>query len=191
MQFTILLSLAASAAAQAHIAARQTDATASFPGNIGCATAALGLISSLPTPPPAIVSDAITNPQTNPCSFTPPSSLSSAYSVYSSELLSWASANEGELASVISECPEISSYASMVPICSTAVEGALGSALGGSTSGASAAESTGTSGGSSGTESSSAPTGSSTGAGGDSGASRQGGAAAVALAVAGAVAAVL
>jgi hypothetical protein len=187
MQFTILLSLAASAAAQAHIAARQTNnpsASLDVPGGLGCATAALGLISSLPTPPPAIVSDAITNPQTNPCSFSAPSSLSSDYSRYSSELLSWASANEDELASVISECPQISSYASMVPICSTELNGALSSVLGNATGSATDAT------GSTGTETSAAPTGSTTDAG-DSGASRQGGAAAVALAVAGVVAAIL
>lgn len=93
-----------------------------------CQSAALDVIGSIPTPPPALVSDVAENPQTDPCStYEAPSSLSSDYASYSSEVISWYSSHESDLVSALSACPELSSYASLLPVCSTAYSGALSS----------------------------------------------------------------
>ncbi|KAI9152226.1 hypothetical protein HJFPF1_09453 [Paramyrothecium foliicola] len=200
----VFASLAASAAASANLMAlpqvkrglspRQTESLP-LPTNAECATAAISLLGSLPTPPPAIVSDVATNPQTDPCSFNTPSALTSEYSSYSSELLSWVSANEGDLSSVLSQCPELSSYASQVPICSTAYP-ALANATATTPGGSSATESSGSdSTGAAGSDASGGSGSDATGSDGssatptgESGASRQTGAALFALAAAGLVA---
>ncbi|KAF5632751.1 infection structure specific [Fusarium sp. NRRL 52700] len=93
-----------------------------------CQTAILDVYKTLPTPPPAIVSDITENPQTDPCSFSTPASLSKEYASYSSEIVSWYSKNEDEINSALSECPELSQYATAVPVCATAALGGKGGA---------------------------------------------------------------
>lgn len=103
---------------------RQTDVTGGI--STECQTALLEVYSSLPSPPPEILSDAIENPQTDPCSFSTPASLSEEYASYQSEVLSWYSENEDEIQSVLEECPILSQYATMVPVCPTDLGGAGG-----------------------------------------------------------------
>ncbi|KAH7486783.1 hypothetical protein FOMA001_g4088 [Fusarium oxysporum f. sp. matthiolae] len=63
---------------------------------------------------------------TDPCSFSTPASLSKDYASYSSQILSWYSKNEDEIKSALSECPELSQYATAVPVCATAALGGKG-----------------------------------------------------------------
>jgi hypothetical protein len=129
---TSLLATAVSANFMAHPLMKRDllapRATAPAVGGITeeCQTAILDVYKTLPTPPPAIVSDLTENPQTDPCSFSTPASLSKDYASYSSQILSWYSKNEGEIKSALSECPELSQYATAVPVCATAALGGKG-----------------------------------------------------------------
>lgn len=105
---------------------RQTDVTGGI--STECQTALLEVYSSLPSPPPEILSDAIENPQTDPCSFSTPASLADEYSSYSAEVVSWYAENEDEINSVLEACPILSQYATMVPVCPTDLGGAGGGA---------------------------------------------------------------
>ncbi|KFA77449.1 hypothetical protein S40288_03126 [Stachybotrys chartarum IBT 40288] len=175
MQTTLLLAaLAASAAQASNLLPRQTGLDLPIPTDLslGCATGALPLLGSMPTPPAELVSDASANPQSDPCSFETPSSLSSQYGSYSSEFYSWLSANEDDIQSVYADCPELTSYAALAPICSTELDRLLSGVT------------------QTGTPTESAGEAAETEEGG-SGAARNGGAAAAALAVAGLVVAVL
>jgi len=90
-----------------------------------CQSAVLDLAQGIPTPAPEIVSDLLENPQTDPCSFSTPASLSAEYSSYSADIISWYGENSGDIMSAIKECPELAQFASMVPICTaTATEAA-------------------------------------------------------------------
>ncbi|CAM1503178.1 Fc.00g079540.m01.CDS01 [Cosmosporella sp. VM-42] len=122
--------LAATASAQANfmlhaemkreiLQPRQTDGSISTE----CQTALLEVYSSVPTPPVAIISDLAEHPQTDPCHFSTPASLSKEYASYSSEVVSWYSANQDEISSALSECPILSQYATAVPVCATGAGG--------------------------------------------------------------------
>ncbi|CAG7557918.1 unnamed protein product [Fusarium equiseti] len=90
-----------------------------------CQSAVLDLAQGIPTPAPEIVSDLLENPQTDPCDFSTPASLSSEYAAYSADIISWYGENSGDIMSAIKECPELAQFASMVPICTaTATEAA-------------------------------------------------------------------
>jgi hypothetical protein len=82
-----------------------------------CQSAVLDLAQGIPTPAPEIVSDLLENPQTDPCSFSTPASLSSEYEAYSSSILSWYGKNQDDIMSAVKECPELSQFASLVPVC--------------------------------------------------------------------------
>ncbi|PNP78006.1 hypothetical protein FNYG_08732 [Fusarium nygamai] len=129
---TSLLATAVSANFMAHPLMKRDllapRATAPAVGGITeeCQTAILDVYKTLPTPPPAIVSDITEHPQTDPCSFSTPASLSKDYASYSSQILSWYSKNEDEIKSALSECPELSQYATAVPVCATAALGGKG-----------------------------------------------------------------
>ncbi|KAH7191867.1 uncharacterized protein B0J16DRAFT_331875 [Fusarium flagelliforme] len=82
-----------------------------------CQSAVLDLAQGIPTPAPEIVSDLLENPQTDPCDFSTPASLSAEYSSYSADIISWYGENSGDIMSAIKECPELAQFASMVPIC--------------------------------------------------------------------------
>ena len=144
---TAVLATAASANFMAHAEMKRellqprATATDSSDGiSTECQTALLDIYSSLPSPPPEIVSDAVEHPQTDPCSFSTPASLSKEYASYSSEVVAWYSSNQGEIQSVLSECPILSQYATMVPVCET---GAAGGAVATATDGSAVATETG------------------------------------------------
>ncbi|KAF3057695.1 hypothetical protein CFAM422_012209 [Trichoderma lentiforme] len=105
-----------------------------------CASEALSFVKTIPTPPPAIVSDLTKNPQTDPCKVSFPSSLSAEYSSYSSEVVSWLNGHKDELTSLASDCSVLSSYTSLVNVC-TADGGSSGSGSGPNTASAAPTES--------------------------------------------------
>lgn len=115
---------------------RQTDATASADP---CLKALATVYANAPTPPPKVVSYEMTAPaQTDPCSVSVPSDLSSDYASYTSAVLSWVDANSASIASAMSQCSTLTDLSTAVPVC-TATGGGGGS-RGGS-------QATGTSGG--------------------------------------------
>lgn len=126
-----ILSLVASASAALDVRAILPRATATSGGDLSkCATEALSIVSSLPTPPPAIVSDLTEHPQTDPCKISIASSLSADYSSYEAKVLSWFSSHQDELTSLASECSALSSYTSLVPVCSNSLLNAAGATTG-------------------------------------------------------------
>ncbi|KAL6913722.1 hypothetical protein ACHAPO_002179 [Fusarium lateritium] len=93
-----------------------------------CQSAVLDIAQSVPTPAPEIVSDLLENPQTDPCSFSTPASLSSEYGAYSSSIIAWYAKNQDDIMSAVKECPELAELASLVPVCeasATAVPSSL------------------------------------------------------------------
>ncbi|RSL97816.1 hypothetical protein CDV31_012882 [Fusarium ambrosium] len=100
------------------LAPRATDSVAGLDKE--CQEAIMEVYKTLPTPAPEIVKDLTEHPQTDPCSFSTPASLSKEYASYSSEVLGWYSKNEAEIKSALEECPALSKYANAVPICSDA-----------------------------------------------------------------------
>jgi hypothetical protein len=139
---------------------------------VSCTTDVLKILTSLPTPPARLLT---ATALTNPCSATVPDSLTSDYSSYSSRLSSWYDGHSSEISSIFSDCPELRSLASSLPVCATSF---LGGALqtGGSTT---------TTGSETSTETSTSTTSTTTG-----GAARETGAAVAALAAAGLLAAI-
>ncbi|KAM6478329.1 hypothetical protein HDV62DRAFT_400805 [Trichoderma sp. SZMC 28011] len=105
-----------------------------------CASEALSFVKTIPTPPPAIVSDLSKNPQTDPCKVSFPSSLSAEYSSYSSEVVSWLEGHKDELTSLASDCSVLSSYTSIANVC-TAGGDSSGSGSGPNTASAAPTES--------------------------------------------------
>lgn len=191
MQSKILLSTLLASAASANFMAHpnmkreiEARATATATGILSdqCQSAILDVYSDVPTPPAEIVSDLLDHPQTDPCHFSTPASLSKEYASYSSEVVSWYDKNKGALSSALSECPALSSYATGIDACETG----SGSGSKSSSDSGSEAKATGTSGSdkasATGSSSSSSPTGA---------ASRQTGMAVAAMAVAGFVVALL
>ncbi|KAH6894716.1 hypothetical protein B0T10DRAFT_258917 [Thelonectria olida] len=94
----------------------RATATATSPFD-DCQLAIFSAYSDVPTPPSAIISDALEHPQTDPCDFTTPASLSKEYKSYSSEIMSWYTDHSKEIADAVSSCPSLSQYASIVPTC--------------------------------------------------------------------------
>ncbi|KAH8694521.1 hypothetical protein BGZ61DRAFT_478128 [Ilyonectria robusta] len=193
MQSKILLSTLLASAASANFMAHpnmkreiEARATATATGILSdeCQSAILDVYSDVPTPPAEIVSDLLDHPQTDPCHFSTPASLSKEYASYSSEVVSWYDKNKGALSSALSECPALSSYATGIDACETGSGSGSGSKA--SSDSGSEAKATGTSGSdkasATGSSSSSSPTGA---------ASRQTGMAVAAMAVAGFVVALL
>ncbi|KAH7134587.1 hypothetical protein B0J13DRAFT_84957 [Dactylonectria estremocensis] len=77
-----------------------------------CQTAVLDLYDDVPMPPSDIVSDLLENPQTDPCDFTTPASLSDEYASYTSEVSSWFEEHKDEFSSAIKDCPALTEYTS-------------------------------------------------------------------------------
>lgn len=167
--------------------------------NPSCTSALLGLYDSIPTPPARLVS-AVGAEGGNPCSVTVPPSLSSDFSDYQSSIGSWYSDNSEDVSSALSDCPELSSLATLLPVCATSFLGG-GAVSGSGTDTASSASSTGDSSTSSGgsatsqqtTETNTDPSASATGASATGtetdAAPKETGVALAALAAAGAIAA--
>ncbi|KAH6982373.1 hypothetical protein EDB80DRAFT_592866 [Ilyonectria destructans] len=157
----------------------EARATATATGILSdeCQSAILDVYSDVPTPPAAIVSDLLENPQTDPCSLHTPASLSKEYASYSSEVVSWYDDNKDALSSALSECPALSSYATGINVCETGSGSGSGSGSDATATGTSGSDSA-----SSTSESNSDTTGA---------ASHQSGMAMAAVAVAGFVVAIL
>ncbi|KAK7421270.1 hypothetical protein QQZ08_010047 [Neonectria magnoliae] len=123
---TLLATAASAAEFMAHpLMKRELDARATMDdlsatgiSSPECQTAVLSAYKDVPTPPSAIVSDLLEHPQTDACKFTTPASLSKEYKSYSSEVMSWYSKNEDEIASALEVCPALSDYTGIAP-CST------------------------------------------------------------------------
>ena len=161
---------------------------------VSCTTDVLKILTSLPTPPARLLTATALS---DPCSATVPDSLTSDYSSYSSRLSSWYDGHSSEISSVFSDCPELRSLASSLPVCATSF---LGGALqtggttttttGSSTSTTSGSSSSSTSTGTSTSSSSSSSTSTSTTSTTTGGAARETGAAVAAMAAAGLLAAI-
>ncbi|KAH8172245.1 hypothetical protein LIA77_09013 [Sarocladium implicatum] len=118
------------------IQARATDTPDISDISDECRTAALDLVKTIPTPGPKIQSDALKNPQTgDPCDFSTPSSLSSEYSSYSEELVSWLSGHTAEVSSAYAACSDIADLGGdALAVCSTEIPELAGSATEGADS---------------------------------------------------------
>lgn len=193
MQSKILLSTLLASAASANFMAHpnmkreiEARATATPTGVLSdkCQSAILDVYSDVPTPPAEIVSDLLDHPQTDPCHFSTPASLSKEYASYSSEVVSWYDHNKDALSSALSECPALSSYATGIDACETGSGSGSGSKS--SSDSGSEAKATGTSGSDKASATGSSSSSSHTGA-----ASHQSGMAVAAIAVAGFVVALL
>ncbi|KAJ9137768.1 hypothetical protein NKR19_g8101 [Coniochaeta hoffmannii] len=129
-------------AAKRDLSARQTqtddDPTATATDTASgddCLDGLMSIYSSLPTPPPEILSWEESATFTDPCSVSVPASLSSAFSSYEDEALSWYTQHSSEIFAALSQCPELSSIASGAaggdaPVCTadaTAGPGGAGS----------------------------------------------------------------
>ncbi|KAI0016910.1 hypothetical protein F4780DRAFT_635950 [Xylariomycetidae sp. FL0641] len=80
------------------------------------------MYTELPLPPPDLLSQITTMTlPADPCatpSFT--GQASSEYASYTAEVVGWYASHSAELASALSACPQLESYANAVPVCSTA-----------------------------------------------------------------------
>jgi hypothetical protein len=77
------------------------------------ATACLGEIeavgSSFPMIPKELVGLTDIKPIANPCDYTPPAAMATAFSSFEKDLLSWVSENWPKVTSALSKCPSLSS----------------------------------------------------------------------------------
>ncbi|RYO81389.1 hypothetical protein DL766_001794 [Monosporascus sp. MC13-8B] len=116
-----LLSTTAFAAAASafvpNLQARQTGTTGFSEECQSAMNDVMPLYSSMPTPPPAVMSAITASPAADPCA-TPDLSGSalSQWESYTSEINDWASSNSAALQSALQECTEFTQYAS-VPVC--------------------------------------------------------------------------
>ncbi|KAI0133005.1 infection structure specific protein [Xylariales sp. AK1849] len=102
------------------IEARQTASL-----DVACQSAiasVLPIYSELPSAPADLLTATLPSDPCETPSFT--GSLSSEYSSYTSEVLVWYTSHSDELLSALASCTELSSYASQVPVCSSAASGA-------------------------------------------------------------------
>lgn len=102
---------------------RQTDVEKAFTNlpnlSPSCTSALKSVYGTLPTPPANLLT--AVGGGHNPCSITVPASLHSEYTSYSSEIGSWYSHNSHGLSSALSHCPELSRYASLLPVCASSL----------------------------------------------------------------------
>ncbi|WYZ45856.1 hypothetical protein EsH8_IX_000081 [Colletotrichum jinshuiense] len=83
-----------------------------------CLNALATVYANAPTPPPKVVSYEMTAaPQTNPCSIALPSELSADYASYTSQVLSWVSANSASIASAVSVCSTLTDLTTELALC--------------------------------------------------------------------------
>ncbi|KFH43012.1 hypothetical protein ACRE_062290 [Hapsidospora chrysogenum ATCC 11550] len=97
-----------------------------------CTKALLSVFRSLPMPPAELASAVLGGQggagagggHHDPCaSLTVPSTLSSEYSSYSTELSSWYEGHSQSVSSALSDCPDLSEVASRLPVCATSYLG--------------------------------------------------------------------
>ncbi|KFG77820.1 hypothetical protein MANI_004480 [Metarhizium anisopliae] len=134
---TVLAALAGTAFA-ANLQPRQTD--------LGAATQCLDLLKTIPTPPPDLTKEWMTNPPKDYCSISIPASLSKDWSSYTSSASSWVKAHSSDLA----KCPGGGQVTAKSPLDCKAGSGSgtqatatSGSATSGSATGASQPTKTG------------------------------------------------
>ncbi|KAK3386526.1 hypothetical protein B0H63DRAFT_137170 [Podospora didyma] len=110
MRSNIFLILPAFAAAAAAIQPlpRQTSSS-SDPKASACLAAIESVGSSFPTIPRELVGMTDINPITDPCNYTPPAAMATAFSSFSTVLASWVSENWPKITSEVEKCPSISS----------------------------------------------------------------------------------
>lgn len=133
-------------AVKRELVARQTATPTAGAGGDGadaeCLSALMGLYSTIPTPPPEVLSfagDAATATG-DLCTLSIPETIKPAYSSYEAEVVSWLKDNEKGISSALDECPQYSAMAesalnSAAGACSTAPAGGAGGAGSGSGSG--------------------------------------------------------
>ncbi|RYP09975.1 hypothetical protein DL765_008244 [Monosporascus sp. GIB2] len=117
---TLLSTTAFAAAASAFVPNLQARQTGSTGFSEECQSAmndVMPLYSSMPTPPPAVMSAITASPAADPCA-TPALSGSalSQWESYTSEVKDWASSNSAAIQSALQECPELTSYGG-APVC--------------------------------------------------------------------------
>lgn len=111
---------ASDAAPQDRREALEPRATVSLPDvPKKCSTEVMDLLGSVPTPPVDIITKILGDPPSDLCSFSTDASLSKDYSSFSNKVVSWLSSNSDEVSSIYSNCPAVSSYASMLSGCNT------------------------------------------------------------------------
>lgn len=102
--FLLLLLPLAFASHIPHVPRQTTPAEAS-----ACLAAVMAVGSTFPTVPPELVGITDVSPITNPCDYTPPAAVATAFSSFESVLLSWVSENWPKVTSALEKCPAISS----------------------------------------------------------------------------------
>ncbi|KAK8920299.1 hypothetical protein H634G_02529 [Metarhizium anisopliae BRIP 53293] len=141
MQTKTVLAVLAGTAFAANLQPRQTD--------LGAATQCLDLLKTIPTPPPDLTKEWMTNPPKDYCSISIPASLSKDWSSYTSSASSWVKAHSSDLA----KCPGGGQVTAKSPLdCkagsgsgtqATATSGTQATATSGSATGASQPTKTG------------------------------------------------
>ncbi|KAI1081690.1 hypothetical protein F5B20DRAFT_588280 [Whalleya microplaca] len=82
-------------------------------------TEVMPLYSDLPTPPPVLLTMSLPS---DPCATpTLTGDDASQFNSYTSEVLVWYSSHSAELSSALASCSDLASYATNVPVCSSAV----------------------------------------------------------------------
>lgn len=106
MHSLFLASLLPALVAASHLqhAPRQTEA----PDAASC-LAALTSIGNPPPIPEEFASMTAVEPMADPCNYTPPATLASAYSSYSTAAMEWMSQHGAEVTSVLEQCPDLAS----------------------------------------------------------------------------------
>ncbi|KAL6851375.1 hypothetical protein ACO1O0_008503 [Amphichorda felina] len=108
---------------RALVEARQTNGLPNLEPS--CTSALKGLVDTLPTPPPDLIT-AFGGGQNDPCTATVPDTLSSDFSSYSSEVGSWFTQHSQSISSALSKCHVLSQYATKLPVCATSYLGGGG-----------------------------------------------------------------
>lgn len=139
--------------------ARQTESSAPTATSGGlsdaeCQATLLSIATELPVPDGDLLAWEQSQTDTDPCSLTDvPSSLSSQYTSYTNDVLSWYAESSSELFSAFSACPQYAGAVSEVAVCTSSLS-AEATTTGGSASSGTNASATGTGSGASATGSS-------------------------------------
>ncbi|KAK4222964.1 hypothetical protein QBC38DRAFT_65140 [Podospora fimiseda] len=93
-----------------------------------CYSTLTEVLKSVPTPPPAILTFAITQTATDPCDVVIPKTLSSVYSSYGSVLAKWYATAGDSVTSALKQCPgyEELTQGLDVPLCTGGGPGGIG-----------------------------------------------------------------
>ncbi|KAK0752463.1 hypothetical protein B0T18DRAFT_426919 [Schizothecium vesticola] len=100
---TLLPALAAASQVHHPHVPRQT----SSPGASACLASIESVVSSFPTIPRELVGITDIKPITDPCNYTPPATMATAFSSFQSVVVSWVSENWPKVTAVVEQCPEV------------------------------------------------------------------------------------